>query len=38
VTVGGLSHAGQLEDVVGFVMSLVAAGANPRYALPDVRL
>lgn len=33
--VGGLSKARQLEEAAGFVMSLVAAGHNPRSAVPD---
>ena len=33
--VGGLSKARQLEEAAGFVMSLVAAGHNPRTAVPD---
>ncbi|NEA33139.1 NAD(P)-binding domain-containing protein [Streptomyces sp. SID13031] len=37
-TVGGLSSARQLEEAAGFVMRLVAAGHNPRSAVPDVRL
>jgi predicted dinucleotide-binding enzyme len=34
--VGGLSAARQLEEAAGFVMRLVAAGYNPRTAVPDV--
>lgn len=34
--VGGLASARQLEDVAGFVMRVVSAGANPRRAEPDV--
>jgi predicted dinucleotide-binding enzyme len=34
--VGGLASARQLEDAAGFVMRVVAAGANPRRAVPDV--
>ncbi len=33
---GGLSGARQLEEVAGFVMRVVAAGYNPRRAVPDV--
>ncbi len=33
---GGLASARQLEEAAGFVMRLVAAGANPRRAVPDV--
>lgn len=33
--VGGLTKARQLEEAAGFVMSLVAAGHNPRTAVPD---
>ncbi|WP_020390599.1 NADPH-dependent F420 reductase [Kribbella catacumbae] len=33
--VGGLSKARQLEEAAGFLMSLVAAGHNPRSAIPD---
>jgi len=33
---GGLASARQLEDAAGFVMRVVAAGANPRRAVPDV--
>jgi 8-hydroxy-5-deazaflavin:NADPH oxidoreductase len=36
--VGGLSSARQLEEAAGFVMRVVAAGFNPRAAVPDVRL
>lgn len=32
---GGLGSARQLEDAAGFVMRVVAAGANPRRAVPD---
>jgi predicted dinucleotide-binding enzyme len=34
--VGGLAAARQAEEAAGFVMRLVAAGANPRFAVPDV--
>ena len=34
--VGGLDSARQLEEAAGFVMRLVAAGYNPRLAVPDV--
>ncbi|RKN45370.1 NADPH-dependent F420 reductase [Micromonospora endolithica] len=34
--VGGLGSARQLEEVAGFVMRVVAAGCNPRLAVPDV--
>ncbi|WP_433220497.1 NADPH-dependent F420 reductase [Microtetraspora malaysiensis] len=34
--VGGLSSARQLEESAGFVMRVVAAGYNPRLAVPDV--
>jgi predicted dinucleotide-binding enzyme len=34
--VGGLGAARQLEEVAGFVMRVVAAGHNPRLAVPDV--
>ena len=34
--VGGLAGARQLEEAAGFVMRVVAAGANPRLAVPDV--
>ena len=34
--VGGLASARQLEEAAGFVMRVVAAGANPRRAVPDV--
>jgi predicted dinucleotide-binding enzyme len=34
--VGGLSSARQLEEAAGFVMRVVAAGYNPRLAVPDV--
>lgn len=33
---GGLAAARQAEEVAGFVMRLVAAGVNPRFAVPDV--
>jgi predicted dinucleotide-binding enzyme len=33
---GGLDTARQAEEAAGFVMRLVAAGANPRFAVPDV--
>lgn len=33
---GGLDAARQAEEAAGFVMRLVAAGANPRFAVPDV--
>ena len=33
---GGLDSARQAEEVAGFVMRVVAAGANPRFAVPDV--
>lgn len=36
--IGGLDAARQLEEVAGFVMRVVAAGFNPRLAVPDVRL
>jgi predicted dinucleotide-binding enzyme len=36
VTVGGLEAARQVEEAAGFVMRVVAAGANPRFAVPDV--
>lgn len=36
VVVGGLGSARQLEEVAGFVMRVVSAGANPRRAVPDV--
>jgi len=35
--VGKLSSARQLEEAAGFVMRVVAAGHNPRSAVPDVR-
>ncbi len=35
---GGLDAARQAEEAAGFVMRLVAAGANPRFAVPDVDL
>ncbi|MEH1097720.1 NADPH-dependent F420 reductase [Micromonospora sp. CPCC 205561] len=34
--VGDLSSARQLEEAAGFVMRVVAAGYNPRLAVPDV--
>lgn len=34
---GGLAAARQAEEAAGFVMRVVAAGANPRFAVPDVR-
>jgi predicted dinucleotide-binding enzyme len=33
---GGLTAARQAEEAAGFVMRVVAAGANPRLAVPDV--
>lgn len=33
---GGLDAARQAEEVAGFVMRVVASGANPRFAVPDV--
>ncbi|MBW8484675.1 NADPH-dependent F420 reductase [Actinomadura parmotrematis] len=33
---GGLDAARQAEEAAGFVMRVVAAGANPRRAVPDV--
>jgi len=33
---GGLEAARQAEEAAGFVMRVVAAGANPRFAVPDV--
>lgn len=33
---GGLAAARQAEEAAGFVMRVVAAGANPRLAVPDV--
>jgi predicted dinucleotide-binding enzyme len=33
---GGLAAARQAEEAAGFVMRVVAAGANPRQAVPDV--
>ena len=33
---GGLEAARQAEEAAGFVMRLVAAGANPRFAVPNV--
>ena len=33
---GGLDAARQAEEAAGFVMRVVAAGANPRFAVPDV--
>jgi predicted dinucleotide-binding enzyme len=35
--IGGLDHARQLEDVAGFVVSVVAAGHNPVTAVPSVQ-
>lgn len=35
---GGLAAARQAEEVAGFVMRVVAAGANPRFAIPDVKV
>ena len=35
-TVGGLDAARQLEEAAGFVMRVVGAGVNPRFAVPDV--
>lgn len=35
--IGGLDHARQLEDVAGFVISVVAAGHNPTTAVPSVQ-
>jgi predicted dinucleotide-binding enzyme len=34
--IGGISKARQLEETAGFVMTVVAAGYNPRQAVPDV--
>jgi 8-hydroxy-5-deazaflavin:NADPH oxidoreductase len=34
--IGGLDRARQLEDVAGFVISVVAAGHNPATAVPSV--
>jgi predicted dinucleotide-binding enzyme len=34
--VGTLDSARQLEEAAGFVMRVVAAGHNPRFAVPDV--
>ncbi|MFV2178403.1 hypothetical protein ACFHW2_08625 [Actinomadura sp. LOL_016] len=34
--VAGLAGARQLEEAAGFVMRVVAAGHNPRLAVPDV--
>jgi 8-hydroxy-5-deazaflavin:NADPH oxidoreductase len=34
--IGTLANARQAEETAGFVMRVVAAGANPRYAVPDV--
>lgn len=36
--VGDLGSARQLEEAAGFVMRVVAAGHNPRFAVPDVRV
>jgi len=36
VAIGDLDAARQAEEAAGFVMRLVAAGVNPRRALPDV--
>ena len=36
VVVGGIDAARQAEEAAGFVMRVVAAGANPRFAVPDV--
>ncbi|MEV5575328.1 NAD(P)-binding domain-containing protein [Spirillospora sp. NPDC052269] len=33
---GGLDSARQLEEAAGFVMRVVAAGHNPKFAVPDV--
>jgi hypothetical protein len=33
---GGLDAARQAEEAAGFVMRVAAAGANPRFAIPDV--
>lgn len=37
-TVGALSSARQLEEAAGFVMRVVGAGFNPRFAVPDVNV
>jgi 8-hydroxy-5-deazaflavin:NADPH oxidoreductase len=34
--IGTLASARQAEEAAGFVMRVVAAGANPRFAVPDV--
>ncbi|MFB9237550.1 NADPH-dependent F420 reductase [Plantactinospora siamensis] len=34
--IAGLAGAGQAEEAAGFVMRVVAAGHNPRFAVPDV--
>jgi len=34
--IGGLASARQAEEAAGFVMRVVAAGHNPRFAVPDV--
>lgn len=34
---GGLTAARQAEEAAGFVMRVVAAGMNPRFAVPDVQ-
>ncbi len=34
--IGGLDAARQAEEAAGFVMRLVGAGVNPRFAVPDV--
>ncbi|WP_462284449.1 NADPH-dependent F420 reductase [Nostocoides sp.] len=34
---GGLATARQAEETAAFVMRIVASGANPRFAIPDVR-
>lgn len=36
--VGGLEGARQLEEAAGFVMRVVGAGHNPRFAVPDVEV
>jgi hypothetical protein len=36
VVIGGLESARQLEEAAGFVMRMVAAGANPTLAVPDI--
>lgn len=36
VVLGGLATARQAEEAAGFVMRVVAAGANPRLAVPNV--